>query len=308
MESILVDQDRAAFSNLQKFAATKNLPGFGGHALCGEFVEMIPAIEKLIGQHGKDPFRFVFLDPHGWADIPMLRLQSFLRHRSCEVLINLMTRHIIRFLKEPDRSESYHNLFGRQTVLETLRNMSPGEREDQAVWEYCTSLKVLCNFAYVSSAVILESDQESVRYFLVYATNHPRGVEVFKAAETQTAKIQDNIRHETHIRKTRQPGFLFDAAPPSSRLVLELRKRYTKQARVRVLNVLSANTSPAGVLYADLFCEAMAFPLVTPDDLVGWLQGWEPSIKFQLEAPNFTKPSPSRNDRVVVINLKELKP
>ena len=37
----------------------------------------------------------------------------------------------------------------------------------------------------------MEPDQEAVRYYLVYATNHPRGVEVFKAAENRAAKIQD---------------------------------------------------------------------------------------------------------------------
>src|SRR4030095_13393733 len=103
-----------------------------------------------VRKHAKNPFRFVFLDPEGWADIPMSALQPFLRDRSCEVLINLMTRHIIRFLDQPDREESYKNLFGRADVLERLRAASKDERTDQAVREYCRSLRQLCDFSYVS--------------------------------------------------------------------------------------------------------------------------------------------------------------
>jgi three-Cys-motif partner protein len=199
IECILVDQDKNAFAHLKKFAAKMNAPGFGVHALSGEFVEEIGAIESVIKESTRNPFRFIFLDPQGWADIPMRRLQPFLRNRSCEVLINLMTRHIVRFLDEPDRAESYNNLFGRNEVLDMLRNTSlrnaPSyERAQQAVREYGRSLTLLCDFRYVSSAVILEPDEESIRYFLVYATNHPRGVEVFKGAEIKAARIQDAVR------------------------------------------------------------------------------------------------------------------
>jgi hypothetical protein len=79
----------------------------------------------------KDPFKFVLLDPTGWADIPMDKLQPLLGNRSCEVLINLMTRHIIRFLKQPDREDSYKNLFARPGVIEVLRNTTPDQQVER---------------------------------------------------------------------------------------------------------------------------------------------------------------------------------
>ncbi len=39
MESILVDQDKAAFAHLEEFAASKRDPGFGVHPVCGQFVD-----------------------------------------------------------------------------------------------------------------------------------------------------------------------------------------------------------------------------------------------------------------------------
>ena len=60
--------------------------------------------------------------------------------------------------------------------------------------------------------------------------------------------------------------------------------------------------------YADLFCEAMAFPLVSPNDLVGWLRALEPNIQITLAGvPSKKKPKPAEDYRVTVINPKALK-
>ncbi|HEX6716788.1 MAG TPA: three-Cys-motif partner protein TcmP [Pyrinomonadaceae bacterium] len=253
IECILIEQDKKAFAQLKSFANAQSSSGFRVHALFGEFVQRISDVDAIIKTHTKNAFRFIFLDPKGWADIPMNRLQPFLRGRSCEVLITLMTRHIIRFLDEPDRENSYINLFGRKEAVEDLKdprlkNEPPHARAEHAVREYGQSLRLLCGFKYVSAAVILEPDQESIRYFLVYATKHPRGVEVFKAAETKAARIQDQVRHDTHIRKTRQPGFVFDDMPHSSRISSKLRQFYSEKARNRVLEILSASSSIAARL------------------------------------------------------------
>lgn len=208
----------------------------------------------------------------------MRHLQPFLRNRSCEVLINLMTSHIVRFLDEPDRAESYNDLFGRNEVLDILHQTPTNERTDRAVQEYCLSLTLLCNFKYVSTAVILDSTEERIKYFLIYATNHPQGIRVFKAAEVKAARIQDELRYEAQIRKTSQPDLLFDPAPPKSRLSLKLRDRYLKQARRRILLMLSSKPKLSEISYADVFCLAMAFPLVTPGDLRLWLEDLKPNI------------------------------
>jgi three-Cys-motif partner protein len=307
MESILVDQDRKAFDQLQNFAELQSDAEFRVHALHGEFVEQIGTIDSIIKARTRNAFRFIFLDPKGWADIPMNRLQPFIRGRSGEVLINLMTRHILRFLEEPDREYSYRNLFGRKEAVENLRvsllmEEDPHIRAEKAVREYGRSLKLLCGFRYVSAAVILEPEEEAIRYFLVYATNHPLGVEVFKGAEIKAARIQDQVRSDTVIRKTRQPSFAFDNAPPSSKISSRLREFYCEKARKRVVHMLATSKAQSYLSYADLFCEAMTFPLVTPDDLVSWLANLEPHIRVELSGSGRRrKPSPLQDDKVRVI-------
>lgn len=304
---ILVEQDKGAFAELQRIAVNEASPGFDVQALQGEFVKQIPAIDRLIKGIGKNPFKFILLDPTGWAQIPMDSLKSFLHERSSEVLVTLMTRDINRFLAEPDRAESYRRLFGRAGVLEILKKTPTEARAEQAVLEYSQSLKELCGFKYVSAAVILEPNKESIRYFLVYATNHPRGIEVFKAAEIKAAKIQDDIRHEAYIQKTGQPALMFDTNPPKSRKASALQYRYAESARNRVVAVLAASRGSAGVEYKKLFCEAMFFPLVTPNDLVKWLRALEPNIEITLDGvPSRKKPKSSEDYRVVVINSKAL--
>jgi hypothetical protein len=227
----------------------------------------------------------------------------FVSDRSCEVLINLMTRHIIRFLDEESHADSYEKLFGRPGVLDKLRATRREERADQAVREYCRSLRQLCGFKYVSSAVILEPNEQSVRYFLVYATNNVHGIEVFKKAEMATAETQDHVHHETRVRRTQQSEMMFDLGSRRSRLITEMRGCYVERAKEKVRNFLRENAQPNGVSYETLFCEAMAFPLVTPGDLQNWIYNWVPSVCVQLAGSQRRRNlSPAVNDRVVVID------
>ncbi|MDQ6632010.1 MAG: hypothetical protein M3Y82_09665, partial [Verrucomicrobiota bacterium] len=216
-----------------------------------------------------------------------------------EVLINLMTRHIIRFLDQPDRAQSYHELFGRSDVLPRLQATPNEERADVAVREYCRSLRAMCGFKYVSSAVILEPDKEDKRYFLVYATNHPRGVEVFKAAETKAAKLQDDVRYEAKVQKTGQPEMMgLFCGTPKSRVSTNLRQKYCERAKAKVVKQI-LDGKGAGVSYSDLFCEAMAFPLVTPIDLRSWMTAFGDAIEVRLAGSGKRRePSPVEDDRI----------
>jgi three-Cys-motif partner protein len=297
--AILVESNKEAFAKLDSFAQSANGPDVSVEAIPGKFVDTIPKINEQLRLAGPRAFKFVLLDPMGWADIPMKKLQPFLKTRSCEVLINLMTKHINRFLNEEDRAVSYHNLFGRPGVLESLRGAVGEEREELAVKEYCRSLQMLCGFQFVSSAVILEPQEAKIRYFLVYATNHSRGIEVFKTAENKAANIQEIVRQEKLVQKTGQTGFDFAEERPLSSYTFRLYQRYRDRARERVVEYLQ-KAPEAKVPYSQLFCEAMAFPLVTPGDLRAWLDELDPYIELH-PAEGHKKLSPTREDDYITI-------
>jgi three-Cys-motif partner protein len=303
MSAILVERDPDTFSKLEAYALRKSPGAFHIHPLKGRFVDNITRIEQIVKREPR-PFKFVLLDPKGWADIPIDRLKTFLNSRSCEVLVNLMTKHIVRFLEAKDRESSYQNLFGRDGVLETLKGAKPGEKMDAAVKEYCRSLKLLCGFSYVSSAIVLEPDRRGIRYFLVYATNAVDGIDVFKSAEIKAARIQESVRDEHRIRKSGQPDLQFGGDLPFSSFTERLRQRYTKLARAKLAGMLLRNCPM--VLYRDLYCEAMAFPLVTPEDLLQWLDELDPLVKLNLvsdDGKNRRKASIYSEDFVIVKDL-----
>lgn len=266
LECILVEQEEEPFAQLKKFAAGETGDNFVVRALGGSFAEQIPAIDDLIKGSGTNPFRFVFLDPKGWADIPMAKIRSLLNHRSCEVLITLMTRHIVRFLDQLDRQESYRSLFGREGVIEELRKAPSHARVEQAVNEYSLSLKMLCNFKYVSSALILEPNMEAVRYYLLYGTNHPRGIEVFKMAENKASRIQDDVRQESRIQRTGgQLEFPSDVGPARSRLASTLWQRYLDGARKKVIKtLLTARDAAQGLRMKSYSARQWHFRLSVP--------------------------------------------
>lgn len=297
--AILVENNKAAFARLNSFAKSATGDDVSVTALGGKFVDRISDINELLRSAGSRTFKFVLLDPMGWADIPMKKLQPFLKTRSCEVLINLMTKHISRFLNEADRATSYNDLFGRPGVLESLRSAAGDEREELAVTEYCRSLQLLCGFQYVSSAVILEPQEANIRYFLVYATNHSRGVEVFKAAENEAANVQEIVRQEKLVQKTRQTGFDFADPRPLSSYTYGLYQRYCHRAREKVIDCFK-RTSRAQVPYRKLFCEAMAFPLVAPADLLSWLDKLVPYIELH-PSQGHKRLSPARDDDYVMV-------
>ena len=301
--ALLIENKKEAFSKLNTYATSAPGADVSVRAIHGKFVDTIPEIDQYVRLLGPNTFRFVLLDPMGWADIPMSKLAPLLNTRSCEVLINLMTRHITRFLNEEDRATSYHNLFGRKGVLEILQRATPEEKPELAVREYCRSLQMLCGFRFVSSAVILEPEESQIRYFLVYATNHPRGIEVFKAAENKASNIQEIIRQEKKIEKTGQTGFDF-ADRPFSTYTYQLYQRYSNRARTKIIECLT-NSTRATVPYDDLFCEAMAFPLVTPADLLTWLNSLDPYIELH-PAAGHIKLAPDRNDYVEVTDRHSL--
>jgi three-Cys-motif partner protein len=308
IDCILVEESKTAFAELEAFATEQNTPTFGVHPLCGAFVDKIPDIKGLIRQNAPRAFKFIFLDPKGWSDIPMAAMKSFLKDRSCEVLINLMTRHIIRFLDEPDREQSYNDLFGRSEVLEKLRETPRDERADQAVREYCRSLKLLCGFKFVSSAVILEPDEESVRYYLVYATNDYHGIEVFKKAEGTAARIQDDVRLGARHQGGEQVELFLEGGSKESRVVAQLRAKYQARARRKIIEMLTNSVGTGGVAFVELYCEAMAFPLVIPSDLWRWICELKPAVEVKLAGSlKRKKASPAEDDRVLIVDRAALR-
>lgn len=307
---VFVEKAPKPFAKLDAFARNHSTDRVRAKAMKGRFVENIQAIDEYVASAGANPFKFVFLDQKGWAATPMEKLKPFVSRRPCELLFNLMTSFLPRFVEREDLASSYHALYGRPGVLDKIRALpkGTGQREEVAVDEYCRSLREICHFQYVSQAVIMDSTKEKIRYYLVFATNSLHGIEVFKQAEMEAAKAQNEVRHEKQIKKTNQTAFMFDGVPPQSPKMLQLYQHNAKRARRKIIQILidsSANVLP----YKELYGEAMAFPLVTPQDLQEWIIDLRAKggLKILWDGANRKKLSWSKNDSIVVTNSQLLR-
>ena len=307
---IFVETNSSAFVNLDAFAKAHTNDRVKAKALPGRFCENIPAINEYVDSIGSNAFKFVFLDQKGWAATPMSELRPFVKTRSCELLFNLMTSFLTRFVDREGLAQTYEALYGRKGVIEKIRALpkGTGEREEAAVDEYCRSLREICGFSYVSRAVILDPVKEKVRYYLIFATNSLHGIDVFKNAETEAANIQDDVRYKAHTRKTGPtlPG-LFDNGAPPSRLVLHLKQRYSKLATRRIQQILLTNTGPNGTAYEELFTAALEFPLVCQRDLDEWIEALGPAVELRLTGSKGRhKPALFKGDRVLVVDMQAI--
>lgn len=303
---VFVENKPKPFAKLDEFAKKHSTDRVRAVALKGRFIEHIKTIDDEVSAVGANPFKFVFLDQKGWAATPMVKLKPFVSTRPCELLFNLMTSFLTRFVDRVDLAPTYQALYGRPGVVDRIRSLpkGTGEREEAAVEEYCKSLREICGFSYVSQAVVMDPKKERVQYYLVFATNSLHGIEVFKSAEAEAARTQDEVRHESRIKS--EGLFLpFGGPTPKSPKLLNLHERYVRRARENIIKVLSTELKSV-FPYEEVYAQAMAFPLVTASDLEKLLREFEPAVQIQLEGRGRKKPLLFKNDRIVVLNSKAL--
>ena len=137
----------------------------------------------------------------------------------------------------------------------------------------------------------------------MYRTNDFHGIDVIKKAESTGARILDDIIYETEKAKSSQPDLLLEGGSKQSRLIANLRARYCQRGRTAVLKILNAKVL-GKVPYAELYCEAMAYPLVAPDDLFNWLLELKSKVELSLAGSGKRKkPSPEKDAWVLVKGL-----
>ena len=234
-------------------------------------------IVSFVQQGGRDTFPFIFIDPTGWTGFAMDTITPLLRLEPGEVLVNLMTKDIRRFIEWPQEQtqESFDRLFGRPGVKAKVAGLQGQDRDDAVVDEYRESVRQFGGFRYVCPAIVLHPDQDRTHFHLVYASRHRKGVEVFKEAERKAMDVQVGARAEAEDRRRQASSgmaSLFSAKEMHSSDYYEtLRERYTVRFRDSVLHVFEAHKR---VLYDELWDVALMHPLVWEGDLKEWIRQW----------------------------------
>lgn len=269
-----LERDREAFAKLKTFAAgvadarieTKN-------AILEDSIE---AIADFVRRGGRQTFPFTFIDPTGWTGFAMSTIAPLLRMEPGEVLINLMTKDVRRFIESPEQETqaSFEKLFGRSGVKARVAGLQGLERDDAVVEEYGASVRAFGMFKYVCSAIVLHPERDRTHFHLVYGTRHRKGVEAFKDAEKKAMATQEAARAAAQERRRQQTtgmASLFGDTVHDSVYYNRLRRHYIDRSSSLVRHVLEQKRR---VPYDEIWDAAMAQPMTWEGDLKDWLRRW----------------------------------
>ena len=211
-------------------------------------------------------------------------IEPLLRITRGEVLVNLMSSFISRFIKLEAHREQFENLFGRSDFLSVINEQGQNRPyEDAIVCAYSDELKRRGNFKFASQAYVIDKEMDCKHYHLVYGTNDVRGLEVFRKSERIAMNVMEKARGEVLRRKAGSAGQLELITANE----VEGRWPYYEELKARQLDsskrVIESVLKSRGELSFDELCEhCLQFPLVWSGDIIDWIEGWQDSGQLLL--------------------------
>lgn len=126
---------------------------------------------------------FAFIDPFGFAGVPMGVIARLLRNPRCECLINFSFESINRFVEHPDPKIRKHadELFGTSEWRGLVTLGDSQARRDEIVDLYRKQLIEEAGIAYVRTFEMLNEGNRT-EYVLFYGTKSPEGLSKMKQA------------------------------------------------------------------------------------------------------------------------------
>jgi len=266
---LLVENNPDNFQRLSEF--TRTVTDIEVTAKQWDFSRHIDDIVRFANLRKKS-IPFFFIDPKGWELIAIDLIKPLLRLSPGEVLINLMTSWIKRFLS--DESKNFERLLGPD--VGRLRQLSGDEQEEELVRCYANSVKNAGGFNYVCTLPVLKADADMIHFWMVYGTRHPKGVEEFKNTEKIVVPFMHQARAEAQQRKRfLNSGGQFPLLAPEAtyveRRLTRLEEKNEASARTDLQELLQQSDSTP---FDDAWARTMQFSLVREADLKEWIKEW----------------------------------
>jgi hypothetical protein len=249
----------------------------------------------------KNSFPFFFIDPTGSTEAQIDRIRPILKVDPGEVLINLMSSWIKRFLDDPRKP--FGKLLGDR--LDWLRTLEGDEQEDELVNCYAGLVRGEGGYLYTCAMPILMPDRDAIHYHLVYGTRHFKGLEEFKRTEADAIPYMHQLRAASQRRRQEEASgqpFLLPASDTYYKPRFDrFHARRLANARSAVIDLLTRRKS---VEYRILYEESMQYATVDERDLRQWLDEWENNNLIQYE--NWSKAQRVPRPETIITRLKPL--
>ncbi len=147
-------------------------------------------------------------------------------------------------------------------------------REGAAIEVYISRLKKAGNFKYVTFTRILKPISDRSYFYLIYATQHWKGIQEFRGVEKKAIDAQEQIRnaakYSAGVARTGQES-LFGAAVMDigAKSYEAERELQLERGHSKFLKILAESLS--GIKYEDLLGEVLQTSLVWESDLKDWV-------------------------------------
>jgi three-Cys-motif partner protein len=265
---LFIEKDPHAFTKLKAFC--DKISDVAVQPENWDFTQHVSDVVNFATER-KNSFPFVFIDPTGWQPLQISTIKPILRLVPGEVLINLMTSFIKRFLS--DDSKGFDRLVGPD--WQRLVSLSGEEQEEELVDSYTLTVRRTGRFRYVCTLPVMKPDQDAFHYHMVYATRHEKGVEVFK----ETEKIAIPFMHEARAQAQQRRRFgqtgqysLLDAAAHYSER--KLTQFHARKVNVAMQDLQSVLKDKGCLPYEQAWAITMQYSTVTEADLRERLAEW----------------------------------
>lgn len=292
---LLIERNRNAFRELKRYCDT--ILDIEVTPWEWDFTKHVGDIEKFVKQRN-DCFPFIFIDPKGWDPLEIDVIKPILRLQPGEVLINLMTSFITRFISV--REKRFERLFKED--WSRLATLSGEEREEQIVASYASRVREAGNFSYVCTLPVMKPSRDAFQFHMIYGTRHITGVKVFKETEKQIIPFMQRIRAEAQERRryvrTGQSGLFGAHAFYKETRFTRFRTRSLEMTKAELRARLQQSKQFS---YDDAWAEAMTHSAVLEDDLRSWLAEWKAARLVEITNEQPRQKFPARGREQVII-------
>lgn len=267
---MFIEKERKPFNELK--AAIDSINDIELSAVHGAFEDHIEDIQNFAARS----FSLIFIDPTGWQGFAMEKISPLLHLRG-EVLINFMSDFINRFIDDPrpNIAATFDTLFGGDWYQEWNELVDQGlSRESAAIEVYTKRLKWAGNFQFVTSTRILKPQADRSYFYLIYATQHWKGIQEFRSVEKKAIEAQESVRnaakYKAQVERSGMESLFGQQFADMAAGTFEDEKRIQFiRGHEKLIATLKAH--PRGIEFGQLLGEVLQTPLIWEPELKAWV-------------------------------------
>ena len=271
LRAFFIEQKQESFAQLQQYVG--EIDDLEIEVRNARLEDLIDEICGFVNSSKTETFPFIFIDPTGWTGFALDVIRPLLRLKRCEVLINFMTQHIVRFINNDASGKSFERLFGSADFREHLNATAKDDRVDAAVFRYRDVVSQAGGFNYPGVAGILNPQKNQSHFHLIYLSRHWKGLKVFKDVERSTMADMEaaraGVQQSSREAKSKQRELFAPEEAPESKYFRKLRQRYLRLAIEEIDDLIKKQ---AIISYDDVWKTWLQYPMVWEKDLKQWIE------------------------------------